>query len=205
MERKNGAILVLSGPSGSGKSSLCKALFRNFSNAYFSVSTTTRAMREGEVDGVHYHFVSEREFLCGIESNFFLEWAEVHGNYYGTSKENVENAIAAGKLVIFDIDIQGHGNIKACYPSITTSVFITTPTQQILKDRLNARGTDDADTIQRRVIHAHNEMKHIREFDYLIINEDLEESERKLLSIACAAQSKSILYPVDEFIACWRA
>lgn len=205
MERSKGAILVLSGPSGSGKSSLCKTLFKEIKNTYFSVSTTTRTPREGEIEGKHYHFVSKEKFLEGIEENFFLEWAEVHGNYYGTSKESVESALAQGKLVVFDIDIQGHRNIKESYPELTTSVFITTPTQQELRERLVLRGTDDKETIDLRVMHAYTEMKHIKEFDFVIVNRDLKESEKLLLSIARAALSKRILYDVESLVARWKS
>ncbi|MGP1580060.1 MAG: guanylate kinase [Wolinella sp.] len=203
MKANKGAVLVLSGPSGSGKSSLCKSLFREIPCAYFSVSTTTRAPRADEVEGVHYHFVSKSQFLEGVEQGLFLEWAEVHGNYYGTSKLTVESALQSGKLVVFDIDIQGHRNIKESYPILTTSIFITTPTQQDLRERLIARGSDDEETIDRRVIHAYNEMRHIKEFDYLIINSDFKESEHKLLSIAYSALSRRTLYDVDLFAAHW--
>lgn len=205
MERSQGAILVLSGPSGSGKSSLCKALFQQIPHAYFSVSTTTRAPREGEVEGKHYHFVSKEKFLEGIENNFFLEWAEVHGNYYGTSKQSVESALAQGKLVVFDIDIQGHRNIKECYPDITTSVFITTPTQQDLRERLMGRGTDDKVTIDMRVMHAYNEMKHIKEFDFVIINRHLDKSEEMLLSIARTSLAKRVLFDLEALMGQWKS
>lgn len=178
------SLLVLSGPSGSGKSTLCKFLQEKIPQIYFSISTTTRSPREGERNAQHYYFVSQEEFLKGIQENKFLEWAEVHGNYYGTSIDPIKSALQEGKLVIFDVDVQGHQGIKQYYGDLARSVFITTPNKQILKERLQNRGTDSEETIKLRLMHAYNEMKHINEFDYLIINDDIETSKEAILSIA---------------------
>lgn len=178
------SLLVLSGPSGSGKSTLCKFLQEKIPQIYFSISTTTRSPREGERNAQHYYFVSQEEFLKGIQENKFLEWAEVHGNYYGTSIDPIKSALQEGKLVIFDVDVQGHQGIKKYYGDLARSVFITTPNKQILKERLQNRGTDSEETIKLRLMHAYNEMKHINEFDYLIINDDIETSKEAILSIA---------------------
>lgn len=198
-----GAILVLSGPSGSGKSSLCKHLFEVVPACYFSISTTTRPMREGEVDGKHYHFVTKEAFESGIQDDLFLEWAEVHGNYYGTSKASVEEALQQDRLVVFDIDVQGHANVKKQFPALTTSVFITTPNRTILRERLENRGSDSQEVIEGRLERAHDEMEHIGEYDYLLINDDLEDSQKKLVTIAKSALLKSTLIPVSAVVEHW--
>lgn len=179
-----GHILILSGPSGSGKSTLCNALGENFTNIFFSISTTTRSPRINEQNGREYFFTSKENFLVDIRENKFLEWAKVHDNYYGTSRIPVEKALNEGKLVVFDIDVQGHKNIRQHYPELTKSIFITTPNDLILKDRLRQRNTDNEEIIQTRIKNAYQEMLSINEFDYLIINDNIEESIRKILAIA---------------------
>ena len=121
-----GAVLIISGPSGCGKSTLTKSLIESIPNVYFSISTTTRPMREGETDGVHYHFVSKEHFLQDIHNNVFLEWAEVHTNFYGTSLKPVQQALEQDKIVLFDVDVQGHHSIKEYFGDFAKSVFITT-------------------------------------------------------------------------------
>ncbi|PAF47183.1 guanylate kinase [Helicobacter sp. 12S02232-10] len=180
---ESGGILILSGPSGSGKSTLCKYLQENIPNIYFSISTTTRSPREGEKNGKHYYFVSEEEFLKDIEESRFLEWAEVHGNYYGTSLAPIQEALNLEKLIVFDVDVQGHRSIKNYYPE-AYSVFVTTKNQQVLRDRLNFRQTDSDETIRLRLMHAYNEMKHIEEFDYLIVNDEIKAAKEAILHIA---------------------
>lgn len=199
----SGAILVISGPSGSGKSSLCNILMKEVKHAHFSLSTTTRPIREGEEEGVHYHFVGLDEFKKDIDSNGFLEWAEVHGNYYGTSKKKVLSALKKGKLVIFDIDVQGFERIKKQYPDITTSVFITTPSQEILQERLMGRGSDAIEAVQRRILHAVNEMGHLDDYDYVIVNEDFDKSAQTLISVARSAMVKSSIFDKEKFIKEW--
>lgn len=183
------AILVLSGPSGSGKSTLCKILQEQIPSIYFSISTTTRLPRVGEKNGEQYHFVSQEVFLSDIKKGRFLEWAKVHGNYYGTSLKPIKKALNNGKLVVFDVDVQGHRGIKEYYGNFAQSVFITTRNKQTLKNRLKSRQTDSDEIIELRLIHAHKEMNHINEFDYLIINNEIEEAKEAILAIA-----KSIPY-----------
>ncbi|PAF53989.1 guanylate kinase [Helicobacter sp. 13S00482-2] len=178
------SLLVLSGPSGSGKSTLCKFLLEKIPEIYFSISTTTRDPREGEKDTEHYYFVSKEEFLRDIQENKFLEWAEVHGNYYGTSISPIKSALESGRLVIFDVDVQGHRGIKKYYGDLVRSIFVTTKNKQTLKQRLQKRGTDSEETIKLRLMHAYSEMKYMNEFDYLIINDDIERSKEAILSIA---------------------
>ena len=205
MNCDSGAILVLSGPSGAGKSSLIKKVEDQIGEYYFSISTTTRKRREGEVDGVDYFFVSEEEFKKDIEDEYFLEYALVHGNYYGTSIKPVKEALKEGKLVIFDIDVQGHDAVQSRLSDITTSVFITTPSLRILNERLNRRGTDERSVIEGRIEMAKREVQRISEYDYLIINDDLDEAAKVLVNIAKAARMKIPSLQINEFVHQWEA
>lgn len=201
--RLSGIILVLSGPSGAGKSSLCKALFDRFPNHYFSISSTTRKIRGGEIEGVHYNFLTEDQFKNDIQEGNFLEWAEVHGNYYGTSKLPVLNALKEDKLVIFDIDVQGQINIKNAFPHHTTSVFVTTKDSAILKQRLISRGDMSNDVIESRVDNAREELNSIPNFDYLLINDDLEKTTKELINIVELSFLKASLYDPTLLISKW--
>lgn len=203
MNRRNGAILVLSGPSGAGKSSLINKITEHIGPTYFSISTTTRGMREGEIDGVHYHFVSVDEFKRDIEQEMFLEYAVVHGNYYGTSLGPVKNALKEGRLVIFDIDVQGHDAVQNRLGDITTSVFITTPTLEELKKRLHNRSTDSEEVISGRIEMAKREVQRISEYDFLVVNDDLEVAAEILISIAKAARMKIPTLQINEFVQTW--
>lgn len=203
MNNDNGAILVLSGPSGAGKSSLIKKIEDEIGAYYFSISTTTRPMREGEVEGVHYHFVSKEQFEKDIEEEHFLEYARVHGNYYGTSLKPVKKALKEGRLVIFDIDVQGHDAVQKRLADITTSVFVTTPTLCELKNRLNARGTDAQEIIDGRIEMAKREVQRISEYDYLVVNDNLDVAAAVLVNIAKAARMKIPSMKISEFILNW--
>ena len=203
INEKKGAILILSGPSGCGKSTLLKEVYKSIDDYYFSISTTTRAPREGEKDGVDYFFVEKEEFQEDIKAGHFLEWAEVHGNYYGTSLKPVKKALDEGTLVIFDIDVQGHEIVRKKLDQFTTSVFITTPTQSVLEDRLTSRNTDAKDVIERRLENAKHEIKYFQKYDFLIINDDLEEASKKLVAIANIAQIKSTLYDKEDVPKIW--
>jgi len=198
-----GNLLVISGPSGSGKSSLMKEILQEISDAYFSISSTTRAIREGEIDGVNYHFISKEEFEQDIDEGFFLEWAKVHDNYYGTSLKPILKELHEGKLVICDIDVQGHKIAREKFGSIITSVFITTPDQKSLKERLINRGTDSAEVIDKRLDNAVSEMTRIREYDYLLINDDFKTTLRELFAIAYASRKKMALMDLGEFMSAW--
>lgn len=203
MNHKSGAILVLSGPSGAGKSSIINEIIYDIGECYFSISTTTRPMREGESDGIHYHFVSEEEFKEDIDEDNFLEYALVHGNYYGTSIKPVRKALKEGKLVIFDIDVQGNTVVTNRLGDITTSVFITPPTLSELKRRLEARSTDTQEVIDRRVKIAKREIQRISEYDFLIVNDDLEKAADTLRLIANAARLKVPHNEINEFTQMW--
>ena len=203
MYEETGAILVLSGPSGAGKSTLLNEIIDDIGECYFSISTTTRKIREGESNGIHYHFVKEEEFKQDIEDDMFLEHAYVHGNYYGTSIRPVKNALRAGKLVIFDIDVQGNAVVTSRLGDITTSVFISPPTLSELKKRLEARKTDDQEVIDGRIKMARKEIHRICEYDYLVINDDLETAAKSLRTIAKAARLKTAGSDINEFSQKW--
>jgi len=191
---KKGAILIISGPSGCGKSTLLKEVYKNIDDYYFSISTTTRAPRVGEKDGVDYFFVKKEDFLEDIKAGNFLEWAEVHGNYYGTSLKPIKKALDEGKLVVFDIDVQGHEIVREKLNDITTSVFVTTPSLSELEKRLNNRDTDSKEIIEKRIKNAKDEIKHFQKYDYFIVNDDLEASSKQLVSIANITRIKSKLF-----------
>ncbi len=203
--RVKGSILVVSGPSGSGKTSLAREVCRELKDlAYFSISTTTRPIREGEEDGVDYYFVSKEEFLKDVEEGYFLEWAEVHGNFYGTSKKQINEALNQGKIVFLDIDVQGHEAVRKAYTDIVTSVFVTTKNKDILIDRLKKRKTETDDSIKVRMINALHEMKKIPEYDYLLINDDFDDAKEKLRACAIASLIKTSKYNIDDFIKSWK-
>jgi guanylate kinase len=170
----SGAILILSGPSGAGKSTIIREASNRIGAYYFSISSTTRAPREGERDGVEYHFVTREAFEAGIEAGEFLEYAEVHGNYYGTSLKPVYQALEEGKLVIFDIDVQGHRLARNRMDDRITSAFITPPSLSELERRLRARSTDSDAVIDQRLHNAKEEIQAIHEFDYVICSHVLE-------------------------------
>ena len=200
-----GSILVVSGPSGSGKTSLAREVCKELKDlAYFSISTTTRKIRDGEKDGVDYFFISEEEFLKDVEDGYFLEWAEVHGNFYGTSKRQINEALKKGKIVFLDIDVQGYESVKKEYASITTGVFVTTPNEKVLKERLLNRNTESKESLEIRLINALKEMKKISEYDYLLINDDFNKAKEFLRAVALASLIKTTKYDIKEFIKKWR-
>jgi len=198
-------ILVISGPSGSGKSSLMHKMMEEIGDTYFSVSTTTREKREGEVDGRDYFFVSRDEFEKDIEEGYFLEWAKVHDNYYGTSIKQIEKKLQEGKTVVLDIDVQGYKIAKEKLGDVITSVFITTPNQKTLRERLVKRGTDSKEIIEKRVKNALAEMREINLYDFFIINDDFETALDSLVSIVKASKSKTSSFDLQNFVKSWES
>ncbi len=203
ISEKKGAILILSGPSGCGKSTLLKEVYKDIDDYYFSISTTTRDPREGETEGVDYLFTSKEEFEKDIENGDFLEYANVHGNYYGTSLKPINAALKEGKLVIFDIDVQGHEIVREKLDSIVTSVFITTPNLSELETRLNNRATDSKEVIEKRIKNAKHEVEFFQDYDYLIINDDLETAAKQLVSIANITRVKAKLFDKETIVSTW--
>ena len=169
-------------PSGAGKSSLVDALLKDDSGLKLSLSTTTRAPRPGEVDGKNYRFVSKEEFIQEKEQGHFLEWAEVHGHFYGTSRPWIESQMQAGSDVMLEIDWQGAAQVRQLYPE-AISIFILPPSMQELQSRLRGRGQDSDEVITKRLAAAKDEMSHVGEFDYVTINDKFEESLQDLAAI----------------------
>lgn len=200
---QKGAILVLSGPSGAGKSTIINAASDEIGEYYFSISTTTRAPRLGEEDGVDYFFVTKEEFEKDIKAGNFLEYAQVHSNYYGTSLKPVRESLEAGKLVIFDIDVQGHRLVREKMDDITTSAFITPPTLEELETRLRARCTDDESVIVNRIKNAKDEIKAVGEYDFTIINDTVDEAAKQFVIVAKAARLKQSEEEEEKFVRQW--
>jgi len=200
-----GSLVVLSGPSGSGKTSIAREVCKRIGKdkTMFSISSTTRPPRKGEKNGVDYYFVTKEEFLKDIEKGYFLEWAEVHGNYYGTSIRPIEKAMNDGKIVFLDIDVQGFESVKKIYFNVITSVFITTKTKQILIERLKNRGTETEESLKIRLINALNEMRKIDEYEFLLINDILENSIEKLEAIAKVSLIKANKQNLEKFRKEW--
>ena len=200
---QKGAILVLSGPSGAGKSTIINAASDQIGEYYFSISTTTRNPRTGEEDGRDYFFVTKEAFEEDIKAGNFLEYAQVHGNYYGTSLKPVREALEAGKLVIFDIDVQGHRLVRAKMNDITTSAFITPPTLAALAKRLRARCTDDEAVIVNRINNAKDEITAVGEYDFTIINDTVELAAKQFVIVAKAARLKQSTEDEEKFVTQW--
>jgi len=173
----SGNLFILSAPSGAGKSSLINALLKQDSprKMQVSVSHTTRDTRPGEVNGEHYHFVSVNEFKKQIARQAFYEYAEVFGNYYGTSEEAIDQQLAQGIDVFLDIDWQGAQQVRMKKPEVTT-IFISPPSKQELENRLRGRGQDSEEVIQSRMAQAQAECSHYQEFDYVIVNDDFDQA-----------------------------
>ncbi len=179
-----GNLFILSAPSGAGKSSLISALLKHDSprTMEVSVSSTTRNPRPGEVDGQHYHFVSKKSFEQQIKRGAFYEYAEVFGNYYGTSVQAIDDQLAKGIDVFLDIDWQGAQQVRMKKPEVTT-IFIAPPSRQELEKRLRSRGQDDETVIASRMAQAQSECSHYQEFDYIIVNDDFTQATQDLITI----------------------
>jgi len=177
-----GHLFVVSAPSGAGKTTLCGAVLKHFNAMIYSVSYTTRSPRKGEKDAVDYHFISPVEFKNGIIDQKWAEWAEVHGHYYGTSAEFLDNGLSAGKDILADIDVQGTIQILARHPDCI-SIFIAPPSLETLRHRLESRGLDSAAVIEQRLHNAKDEMAQKDIYRHVIVNDQLREAKKQLISL----------------------
>ncbi len=185
-----GSMLMIVAPSGAGKSSLVNALLQDDAGIKLSLSTTTRAPRPGEVDGQNYRFLSREEFIRERDQGHYLEWAEVHGNFYGTSKPWIESQMQEGSDVLLEIDWQGAQQIRKLIPS-TQWIFIFPPSIEALEERLRHRGQDDEATIQKRLAAAHVELLHAHEADYIVVNDSFDQALVDLKHILAASRLRS--------------
>ena len=177
--------VVLSAPSGAGKTSIARALVKEIEDVVFSVSATTRPARDHEVDGVDYHFVSEAEFRAMIEADELVEWAEVHGHLYGTSREALQAAREEGRFLILDVDVQGAMQMRDRIPDAVL-VFVLPPSADALVERLTERGTEGEDNVTQRIENARGELEQASRFDYIVVNENLDHAINDVRSIVLA-------------------
>lgn len=190
-EPATGTLFIVSAPSGAGKSTLVNALLEREPGIALSISHTTRAPRPGDADGVQYHFVDRTTFERMVADGQFLEYAEVFGNYYGTSRGAVEPILASGRDVLLEIDWQGAAQVRRAMPECV-SIFILPPSRAELERRLRARGTDDAATIERRLAASREEIAHAPEFDVIVVNDAFEDAVARLQEIVRAARAESV-------------
>jgi len=184
-----GFLLVLSGPSGAGKGTLVDRLVAARPECVFSISATTRPRRSTEEDGVQYEFVSREEFERRRSAGMFLEWAEVHGQLYATPARFVDDEVRAGRVVVLDVDVQGGASVRRARPD-AVSVFVYPPSIEALRRRLLQRSTDSPEVVERRLHNAPGEMQQYREYDYLVMNDDLQQAVDQLVSIVDAERAR---------------
>ncbi|MGI6450379.1 MAG: guanylate kinase [Desulfitobacteriia bacterium] len=185
MISNEGMLVVVSGPAGVGKGTLCRALFASWSGLEYSVSVTTRNPRPGETEGKEYYFRSREEFFRMVENNEFLEWAEFCGNYYGTPRFHVESVLKRKKSILLEIDIQGAKQVKQQFPD-GVFIFIVPPSLAALSERLHARGTESEEVIERRLATALKELENIKDYNYVVENDEVNVAVEKLKSIIIA-------------------
>jgi guanylate kinase len=185
--RTRGLLLVVSSPSGAGKTTLCRRLMNEFSDVTFSVSYTTRPRRANEVNGVDYHFVDEARFQEMVDGQEFAEWARVHDHRYGTARSTIEENLTGGRDLLFDVDWQGATSLHGKYPDDTVMVFVLPPSLGELASRLRRRGTDAREVVERRLAKAKEELGHYGEYQFLLPNDDLERAYGGLRAIYLAA------------------
>jgi guanylate kinase len=189
MSLRRGCLFVISAPSGSGKTTLVRRLLASFEDLRFSVSYTTRAPRGEERDGVEYHFVTREEFQEKIDKGEFLEWAEVHGNLYGTSKRETERNRARGQDILLDVDVQGADQVRKAAPDAVT-MFVMPPSFQVLEERLRGRKQDSPEVIEGRLAGARREIERYRDYHYVLVNDRIEETAGLLRSIVLAERAR---------------
>lgn len=189
---RRGFILILSSPSGAGKTTLTRLLLeRHELDLTLSISVTTRSRRSSEIDGIHYRFIKQKQFEALREADDLLEWAEVHGNFYGTPREPVEVILSQGRDVLFDIDYQGTQQVKAKGGMDVVTIFILPPSMNELQARLERRAEDPAETIARRLANARNEIRRWTQYDYVLVNDDIQDTFSQLLAIIEAERRKT--------------
>ena len=201
MLNRKGLLLVVSGPSGAGKGTICKALLNKNDQIKLSVSATTRKPRNGEVHGVNYFFIEKEEFTKMIENGEFLEYAQIYDNFYGTPKAAIIECLEKGQDVILEIEMQGARQIKEVYPE-GVFIFVLPPSLEELKSRIVGRGTETQEEIEKRFICAFEEINQIVNYDYFIVNEDIEKSVSDVEAIICAEKNKVTRYKnniIDKF------
>ncbi|AAU04209.1 guanylate kinase [Rickettsia typhi] len=191
--KHKGLIIILSSPSGTGKSSLAKELLKIDNNLRLSISVTTRKPRLGEVDGINYYFKTDLEFKTLVKQNKFLEYAKIYNDYYGTPKEYVKMLLKQGLDVLFDIDWQGVRSIKKNTNNVVT-IFVLPPSLEILEQRLRNRATDNEETIKLRMQSAQHEISYANEYDYVVINDDFGQTLKKIHEIIVAERAKNFSY-----------
>ena len=188
-DKKRGLLIVISGPSGAGKGTICKELLKKNDNLLISVSATTRSPRNGEVDGVNYHFLSENEFITRLEKDDFLEHAQVYGNYYGTPKSNVDSMLESGKDVILEIDIQGALKVKENTEE-GVFIFILPPSMEELKQRIINRGSETPESLMKRFKSAYKEINFVSRYNYAVVNDEVNIAVEKLEAIILAEKCR---------------
>ena len=179
---QRGHIFIISAPSGAGKTTLSRAILKRFTDMLYSVSYTTRSSRKGEQNGVDYHFISKEAFKRDIEMGRWSEWAEVHGNYYGTSAEFIEKGLSSGRDILLDIDVQGTIQILKRHPDSVT-IFVLPPSMNTLRQRLEMRGTESKTVLRRRLENAKKELAHKDLYRHVIVNDQLSSAVEELISI----------------------
>lgn len=189
MTNNKGLLIVVSGPSGAGKGTICKALLEKHDDLFISVSATTRQPRAGEVDGVNYHFITKEDFIKRVEQKDFLEYAEVYGNYYGTPKSRVEEMIDSGKNVILEIDIQGALKVKENFKE-GVFIFILPPSMEELKQRIIKRGSETPESLMRRFKSAYQEINYISKYNYAVVNDVVDVAVSKIEGIITAEKCR---------------
>jgi len=189
VEPERGILFVISSPSGGGKGTLIRRILTHMPRLGYSVSWTTRAPRQGEVNGREYHFVTVEEFTAARERGEFLEWASVHGNFYGTSLKVVEREMVAGRDIVLEIDVQGAATVRRLGIE-AVSVFILPPSFEILRRRLTGRQSENSDTLALRLQNSRGEVEHYREFDYVVLNDDVDRAATQLASIVYAERAR---------------
>ncbi len=189
MTTRRGNLFVISAPSGSGKTTLVRRLLDALDDVRFSVSFTTRPVRGSERDGIDYHFVAEAEFRSKIEDGEFLEWAEVHGNFYGTSKTETEKVRTSGEDILLDVDVQGAAQVRKAQPDAVT-LFVMPPSFTVLEERLRGRRQDSDEVIAGRLNEARHEIHHFKDYDYVLINDSVERTSNLFKAIVLAERTR---------------